>query len=321
MTWDEGKTARENAINNNKGVFSRIISALHRNRLGELLVIRGVISPEQLKEALGLQRSLNMPLGQVLVEQRVVSRSQLRYTLGRQFMLRCTATAILGFVTLVGFAQKKARADLPDTPAKIALSVSDHFTQVSYYPGLFGSEEERSTNLKPFTKWTGMFDRFERDLQRSSSKATLANWVNKLEKFKGLPLKSMADKVNRMVNEVRYINDSKNWGQSDYWATPVQFLERGGDCEDFAITKYTALRALGVPEERLRVAIVHDNVKNIPHAVLVVYTDEGTVILDNQNKGLVDGEKMQRYRPIFSINRTAWWLHTAPSKTILASAQ
>lgn len=321
MTLDEGQTAREIQIRKNKGVFSRILATLHKNRLGELLVHRGLVSPEQLKEALGLQKSLNMPLGQVLVEQRIVSRAQLRYTLGRQLVLRCTATAILGFVTLAGFAQKKARADLPDVPAKIALSVTDHFTQVAYYPGLFGSEEERSTNLKPFTKWTGMFDRFERDLSRSASKAKLTNWVNQLEQFKGQPLRKMADGVNRMMNEVRYITDSKNWGQSDYWATPVEFMERGGDCEDFAIAKYTALRALGVPEERLRLAIVHDNVKNIPHAVLVVYTDEGAVVLDNQTKSLVDGEKMQRYRPIFSINRQAWWLHTAPSKTILASAQ
>ena len=53
----------------------------------------------------------------------------------------------------------------------------------------------------------------------------------------------------------------------------TDFFTRGGDCEDFAIAKYTALRALGVPEERLRVAIVHDDEKNLPHAILVVYTD------------------------------------------------
>jgi len=311
---DEGGISR-------KGIFKRIISSLQHNRLGELLVMRGVISPDQLREALGLQKSMNMPLGQVLVEQRVVTRNQLRMTLGRQFVLRCTATAILGFVALAGFAQKKARADLPDVPAKIALSVTDHFTQVSHYPNLFGSDEKQSGNLKPFTKWTGMFDRFERDLQQTSTKEKLSGWVQGLESFKGLPLKAMADKVNRYVNEVSYITDNKNWGQSDYWATPAEFITRGGDCEDYAITKYTALRALGVPEDRMRVAIVHDNLKNIPHAVLVVYTDEGAVVLDNQNKGLVDGEKMQRYRPIFSINRSAWWLHTAPSKTLLASAQ
>jgi predicted transglutaminase-like cysteine proteinase len=62
-------------------------------------------------------------------------------------------------------------------------------------------------------------------------------------------------------------------------------------------------------------------VKNIPHAVLVVYTEDGTFILDNQNEDMLDGERAGRYRPIFSINRQAWWLHSAPGATIVASAQ
>jgi predicted transglutaminase-like cysteine proteinase len=138
--------------------------------------------------------------------------------------------------------------------------------------------------------------------------------------MKGRSMKSMAEGVNRLVNQKKYIIDKRNWGKSDYWATPVEFLQRGGDCEDFAIAKYTALRSLGFPEERLRVAIVQDTVKDIPHAVLVVYTDEGAFILDNQIKSLVDAEVKGRYKPIFSINRQAWWLHKSPSKTIVASA-
>jgi predicted transglutaminase-like cysteine proteinase len=55
--------------------------------------------------------------------------------------------------------------------------------------------------------------------------------------------------------------------------------------------------------------------------VLVVYTDEGAYILDNQSRSMLSATNGGRYRPIFSINRTAWWLHTAPARTILASAQ
>jgi predicted transglutaminase-like cysteine proteinase len=121
------------------------------------------------------------------------------------------------------------------------------------------------------------------------------------------------------MNEKPYILDNKNWGKSDYWGTPIEFMQRGGDCEDFAIAKYTALRALGVPEERLRIAIVQDTYKNIPHAVLAVYTEDGLFILDNQIKTLVSAESTGRYRPIFSINRTAWWLHNEPDTTRVAS--
>ena len=142
----------------------------------------------------------------------------------------------------------------------------------------------------------------------------------KLQRFKGQPLVAMAAGVNKMMNKKPYIVDSKLWGQSDYWATPVEFMAKGGDCEDYAIAKYTALRALGVPDERLRVAIVQDLKKNIPHAVLIVYTDEGPYALDNQSQSLVDGSHLKRYKPIFSINRQAWWLHTKPSGTQIASA-
>jgi len=138
----------------------------------------------------------------------------------------------------------------------------------------------------------------------------------KLTGLQGLPLDQMASKVNTMMNAKRYITDNRNYGKNDYWATPVEFMQRGGDCEDFAIAKYTALRALGVPENRLRIAIVQDLQKNIPHAILIVYTDGGPMILDNQIKTAISATRVSHYKPIFSINQDAWWLHTAPKGNV-----
>ena len=166
-----------------------------------------------------------------------------------------------------------------------------------------------------------MFDRFEQDLHKRGSDQIVQSWKNELTSLKGLPLKDMADKVNRYINQTPYILDQDNWGISDYWATPIEFFKNGGDCEDFAIAKYAALRMLGVPESRLRLAIVHDNEKDIPHAVLIIYTNTNAYILDNQEENLVNAAYEERYRPIFSINRSAWWLHTMPDNTVLASAQ
>ncbi len=166
-----------------------------------------------------------------------------------------------------------------------------------------------------------MFDRFEKDIQKQGSDEIIKAWKKELIALKGLPLKDLADQVNRYVNQTPYILDQDNWGKSDYWATPIEFFTRGGDCEDYAIAKYAALRMLGVPESRLRLAIVHDNEKNIPHAVLIVYTNTQAYILDNQTENLVNAAYENRYRPIFSINRTAWWLHSIPENTVLASAQ
>ena len=158
-----------------------------------------------------------------------------------------------------------------------------------------------------------MFERFEASLQESSEKQVIRDWQADIAAFKDLPLFAMAEKVNNLINSQKYIVDGKNWGKTDYWATPIEFFTRGGDCEDFAIAKYISLRMLGVPEERMRVAIIHDEIKDIPHAALIVYTDKGAVLLDNQIKNVRYADTVNRYRPIFSINRQAWWLHTQPA--------
>ena len=69
------------------------------------------------------------------------------------------------------------------------------------------------------------------------------------------------------------------------------------------------MRALGYSADQLRIAIVQDKIKNIPHAILIVYTDEGPFILDNQNKQVESAAAVTRYQPIFSLNSTSWWLH------------
>ena len=45
--------------------------------------------------------------------------------------------------------------------------------------------------------------------------------------------------VNNYFNNLTYSEDNFLWGQSDYWATPLEFIgARGGDCEDYSISKY-----------------------------------------------------------------------------------
>ena len=320
---NQEKCAGKEAQNaqNKKGILTRLRRSLERNRLGELLVSGKIITDEQLKNALLIQKNEKRALGEILLEQNLVGSAQLRFVLARQSCLRITAAIIFCTASMGSFKKAKASDYIKDVPARISISASQHFAAVAPIPGLFGTDEKRSEDLKPFVKWTGMFDRFDRELNSKEAQAEINKWQKSLRRYEGMSLKKMASGINEFVNETRYITDSNNYGKSDYWATPVEFLQRGGDCEDFAIAKYTALRSLGVPEERLRIAIVHDNIKNIPHAILIVYTDEGAYALDNQNEKLVDAERMARYKPIFSINRQAWWLHTAPKGTVLASAQ
>src|SRR5262249_60448434 len=54
--------------------------------------------------------------------------------------------------------------------------------------------------------------------------------------------------INRAVNmAIRPVSDWAQYGLADFWASPLQTLTNGaGDCEDYAILKYAALRELGI---------------------------------------------------------------------------
>ncbi len=310
----------------NSGIFTKIRALIERNRLGELLVINGLLTPQELRLALVRQKSANVQLGRILLQERLVSRRALYRVLAQQWTLRCMAAAMTITISMSAFGIKPAKAgtvrDLPAQVLTLAESANAAFSPVASYPGLFGGAgEKRSYDLSPFTKWTGMFDRFDVAMRGNDGHDSINKMKSDIRNLSGQPIEVMAERVNRMMNSVRYIEDSANWGKSDYWATPVEFMKRGGDCEDYAIAKYTALRALGVPEDRLRVAIVHDKKKDIPHAVLIVYTGNGALLLDNQNEQVLNAATYTRYRPIFSINRQAWWLHSQGGRTQMASAQ
>lgn len=101
---------------------------------------------------------------------------------------------------------------------------------------------------------------------------------------KGQELLALADRVNLAINRrVREVSDQAQYNRKEYWALPTA---RGGDCEDFALAKKQALIAQGVAPEQLLIATVLDRKKN-PHAVLVLRTDAGDVILDNLTNRIV----------------------------------
>ena len=176
-----------------------------------------------------------------------------------------------------------------------------------------------SQDMSAFKKWSNMRERRAR-IQIGEQERLQNEWFGNIRKMNGLPLIEKIHGVNNWLNRQAYIEDSRNWGRADYWATPLEFLARGGDCEDYAIAKYAALAALGVEESRLRLAIVKDLKKNIPHAVLLVLGDNETFVLDNQETHKIRAASFAgRYKPIYAINRQAWWLHRADERMELAS--
>jgi len=177
---------------------------------------------------------------------------------------------------------------------------------------LFLSREERSGDLKPFPKWTTMLERMQQSADKRCTKGGChhISW----EEFEVKAGQAQANvetlrAINTQFNRAEYILDIDNWGISDYWASPLQFLIKDGDCEDYAIAKYMALRRLGWSPEQMRIVVLQDENLNILHSVLAVRAAGTIYILDNQIPTVVTDQQIHHYRPIYSINERAWWRH------------
>ncbi|MGE5470257.1 MAG: transglutaminase-like cysteine peptidase [Bacteroidota bacterium] len=127
-------------------------------------------------------------------------------------------------------------------------------------------------------------------------------------------------RVNDFFNRhIAFDDDFSIWGQSDYWATPLEMLGQGrGDCEDFAIAKYFSLINIGVPIAKLRLVYVRalqygpDGAVQQAHMVLAYYaTPNGDpVVLDNLIPEIRPASQRSDLSPIFSFNSAGLWLGT-----------
>lgn len=186
-------------------------------------------------------------------------------------------------------------------------------------PSFFKSFEVRSRNLKPFKKWRKALARYSREQAQRNKKGScksktfnachFKNWTDFLHSIKGEKKLTKVRKVNAFMNEQRYITDPVNWGKKDYWASPGEFMARFGDCEDYAIAKYISLKRLGFTDKDMRVVAVKDLNLRVGHAVLVVFLDGKSWLLDNQVKQMVETKVVRHYDPVFSINGKFWWRH------------
>jgi predicted transglutaminase-like cysteine proteinase len=178
-------------------------------------------------------------------------------------------------------------------------------------PGqLFGATAKHSSSLKAFPKWRGMLRLFKEELKSCGpGQCKKAEWYAIIDRLRDKDLMAQLREINAEMNKKRYVPDRVNWNLPDYWATPFQFLQKGGDCEDFAIAKYLALRGLGVPVEDMRIVVLRDFNARVDHAVLAVYVNRNTYILDNRTSKAVPASVIQRYQPVYSINENGWWLY------------
>jgi predicted transglutaminase-like cysteine proteinase len=197
---------------------------------------------------------------------------------------------------------------IPLALAAIMLSttVSDG-TAMLPAPLLFDRDGVYSPDLRGFKKWRGALDRFARDLADpvNADAGAWRSFVAALPAADAGP--ALLDAVNAAVNGRRYVTDAVNWGQGDYWASPLEFLRRSGDCEDFAVAKYLALRERGVPADDLRIVVLDDLQLGVTHAILAVRRDAAFYVLDNQQPDILPAATIAHYAPIYAVNEQGWW--------------
>ena len=120
--------------------------------------------------------------------------------------------------------------------------------------------------------------------------------------------------INTFFNQrIQYRDDIDVWGQVDYWASPLEALQKGaGDCEDYAIGKYFTLVAMGVPHRQLRMVYVRaDRGGGLvqPHMVLAFYPTPTADpwVLDSLIPDVRRASQRPDLQPVFSFNADALW--------------
>ncbi|MBB5018220.1 putative transglutaminase-like cysteine proteinase [Chitinivorax tropicus] len=169
--------------------------------------------------------------------------------------------------------------------------------------------------------WAADLDRMQRMLEQQFGKATshvMADLRQMLIDTKPAPELDKLQRANEFFNRrLRFVDDKVLWGRDDYWATPVETLGKGGgDCEDFSIAKYFALRSLDVAESKLRLVYVKARVGGgnsttfQAHMVLAYYAqpDAEPLVLDNLIGDIRPASRRPDLLPVFSFNGEGMWV-------------
>ena len=145
----------------------------------------------------------------------------------------------------------------------------------------------------------------------ASSRARLLEWLHLIQQASVEDEKEVLKKVNLFFNRMSFVPDHIQWKQSDYWATPVEFLASGaGDCEDFSIAKYITLKTIGIPEEKLAITYVKAIKLNQAHMVCTYYEYPGAepLILDNLTPSILPASKRPDLYPVYTFNGSSLWI-------------
>jgi len=152
-------------------------------------------------------------------------------------------------------------------------------------------------------------------LQRTRSclpAADAPHWLYLVNKAPTMDEMTLLRTVTAFFNKFPSASDLENYGVEDRWPTLADFFSRrSGDCKAYTLSKYFALRALGLKDNVLRIVLVHIPKRRANHALLAVSTAKGVFILDNNTRPIdliLPQEKFSsQFIPLFMFNETGRW--------------
>jgi predicted transglutaminase-like cysteine proteinase len=187
--------------------------------------------------------------------------------------------------------------------------------------------------LTAFQSQAGDVERMQQAAQRQGANAV--SGVRALQAAmataSGLDDDGRLQAINQFFNRrIQFRDDAEVWGQPDYWASPLELLEKGqGDCEDYVIAKYFSLLSLGMPITKLRLVYVRAQLGGAggtvqAHMVLAYYPGANNaavgsgvagssggaaepLILDNLITEIRPASRRPDLSPVFSFNSEGLW--------------
>jgi len=202
----------------------------------------------------------------------------------------------------------------PPTPSKIQSQASPQ--QKPQPTGAFSSILVPIKNLPVSSIWREVYPAIKQtqfaDCDLGVQCVPIAtNLAQVIRDARQMPLVLKLTAINQSVNKlITYKYDMENYGELDFWASPMQTLEHGsGDCEDYVILKMSALAASGVPTNIMSIVVLLDIERAEFHAVLVVATKEGYFVLDNMRDDVLLDHRLTHYMPLYSFSEDRYWLH------------
>lgn len=148
--------------------------------------------------------------------------------------------------------------------------------------------------------------------QLGGSEQIFDEWLTLLNTSSETSIDTRLQRVNSFFNhKLVFTEDIALWGETDYWATPMESLTKGrADCEDYVIAKYFSLRSLNIPDTQLRLIYVKARIGGPnssieqAHMVLAYYpsAEFEPLILDNLITDIRPASRRKDLSPIFSFN-------------------